>query len=265
MNENCSTQDNTEPCCSKTSSKSETAETVLDAVKKIVEQETGGDPQQNPVEESQSDSAKSADEVESEVEDKSTDQENLYKHFADELKKAQEDVEKYKEAHLRAVADLDNFRKRTQRDKDEIRKFANTGLIEDFLPVLDNLALGLTAAENQPEAKNIAEGFVLVSHQLKDVLKRNGLQEVNPEGERFDPNHHESVAHQTHDSIAEDHIISVVRIGYLLNDRLLRPATVVVSSGPEVTTKGEAEEDLSPKEPSPSQESEDSKEVSESE
>jgi molecular chaperone GrpE len=141
---------------------------------------------------------------------------------------------------LRAAADFENFRKRTIREKDELRKFALSGLIEDLLPAMDNLELGLVSAENHPEAKAISEGFRMVAQQLVTILQSNGLECVDPEGEVFDPNFHESVAVQPSDDVEYHKIIQVVRKGYSLNGRILRAANVIVSSGSAKEEDGES-------------------------
>jgi molecular chaperone GrpE len=134
--------------------------------------------------------------------------------------------------YTRAVADLENFRKRTVREKDELRLFAVSGLLEDVIPILDNLGLGLAAARQQPDVKVIVDGISLTLEQFKVALGRHGLKEVNPVKQRFDPNFHECIAHHSNGETPEEHVIQVVRLGYTLNGRLLRPASVIVSSGP---------------------------------
>jgi molecular chaperone GrpE len=134
--------------------------------------------------------------------------------------------------YTRAVADLENFRKRTLREKEELRQFAASGLMEDVIPILDNLTLGLAAAKQQTEVKGIVDGVTLVLEQFKTTLGRHGLKEISPAGQRFDPNFHECISHQPSADIAEEHVMQVVRPGYTLNGRLLRPASVIVSSGP---------------------------------
>jgi molecular chaperone GrpE len=132
----------------------------------------------------------------------------------------------------RAVADLENFRKRTLRDKDELRQFAAASLMEDVIPILDNLGLGLAAARQQHEVSAIIAGVQSVLDQFKNTLGRHGLKEIDPAGQRFDPNFHECISHQPSADVAEENVMQVVRLGYSLNGRLLRPASVVVSSGP---------------------------------
>jgi molecular chaperone GrpE len=134
--------------------------------------------------------------------------------------------------YMRAVADLENFRKRTVREKDELRQFAAAGVVEDIIPVLDNLGLGLAAARQQTDVKAIVDGVNLVLEQFKGALARHGLKEVNPVGQAFDHNLHECISHQPSAEVAAEKVSQVVRLGYTLNGRLLRPASVVVSSGP---------------------------------
>src|SRR5580692_6767821 len=134
--------------------------------------------------------------------------------------------------YLRAVADLENFRRRTVREKEELRLFAASRLLEDLLPALDNLGLGLAAA-NQPKAdlKGLANGVELVQQQLKSALAAHGLKEINPAGQAFDPHQHEALSHKASADVKAEHVLTVVRTGYSLNGRLLRPASVIVSSG----------------------------------
>lgn len=134
--------------------------------------------------------------------------------------------------YLRAVADHENFRKRTAREKDELRQYAASRLLEDLMPVLDNLGLGLAAAR-QPNAeiKALADGVEMVQTQLKQALAQHGLTEINPAGQAFDAHQHEALSQVPSPDVPEGKIINVIRVGYSLNGRLLRPASVVVSSG----------------------------------
>ena len=134
--------------------------------------------------------------------------------------------------YIRAVADLENYRRRVTREKDELRQYAVSSLMEELVPVLDNVTLALAAARQQSDAKAIGDGVTLVLEQLKGTLARQGLKEVNPAGQKFDPNFHECISHQPDDKVAEEHVMQVVRTGYILNGRLVRPASVIVSSGP---------------------------------
>jgi len=134
--------------------------------------------------------------------------------------------------YLRSVADLENFRKRAVRDREDAAHRASTRILEDLIPVLDNLALGLQAAKApNADLKTLIGGVEMIGQQLKSSLASHGLSEISPLGQPFDPNLHEAISHQPHEDIPADHVCAVIRIGYTLNSRLVRAASVVVSSG----------------------------------
>ena len=138
--------------------------------------------------------------------------------------------------YVRSVADLENHRRRTIREKEELRQFAASRVLEDLLPVLDNLGLGLAAAKApNADLKTLVGGISMVADQLKSSLANHGLKEVNPLGQPFDPNLHEAISQQPSAEVAEGAVVTVVRVGFTLNGRLLRPASVIVSTGPAVT------------------------------
>jgi Molecular chaperone GrpE (heat shock protein) len=151
---------------------------------------------------------------------------------ADALAAAKKEAADNYDRYLRAVADLENFRRRTVREKDELRQFAASGVLEDLLPVMDNLGLAIQAAK-QPnaEVKSLTGGVEMVLTQLKSALTSHGLKEIHPAGEAFDPNLHEAISAQASAEVPEGNVVTVVRTGYSLNGRLLRPAAVIVSSG----------------------------------
>jgi molecular chaperone GrpE len=151
----------------------------------------------------------------------------------EQLAAARAEAAAAQERYLRSIADLENFRKRVVREKDELRQFAAANVVEDLIPILDNLGLGLAAAKQQSgDAKSIADGIAMVLEQFKGALGRHGLKEINPVGAAFDPHQHDCIAHQPDEKVPEEKVISVVRLGYSLNGRLVRPASVIVSSGP---------------------------------
>ncbi len=148
------------------------------------------------------------------------------------LAAAKKEVAANYDRYMRAVADLENFRKRTIREKDELRQYAAANVVEDIIPILDNLSLGLAAAKQQTDVKAIVDGVGHVLEQFKSTLGKHGLKEINPHGQPFDPNQHDCISHQPSPDVPEEKVSQVVRLGYALNGRLLRPASVVVSSGP---------------------------------
>jgi molecular chaperone GrpE len=151
---------------------------------------------------------------------------------ANEVAAAKKEAADNYDRYVRAVADLDNFRRRTVKEKEELRLFAASRVLEDLLPVMDNLALGL-AATKQPKADltTLAGGIEMVLQQLKAALANHGLKEINPTNQPFDPHLHEAISHQPSAEVQEERVLTVVRTGFTLNGRLLRPASVVVSSG----------------------------------
>jgi molecular chaperone GrpE len=134
--------------------------------------------------------------------------------------------------YVRSVAELDNFRKRAIRDREDAAHRASTRVLEDLLPVLDNLAFALQAAKVPgAELKTLVGGVEMIGQQLRGALAGHGLTEIAPLGRPFDPNQHEAISQQPHAEIAADHVCAVVRTGYSLNGRLVRAASVVVSTG----------------------------------
>lgn len=142
------------------------------------------------------------------------------------------DLEKFRDLALRTAADFDNYRKRAAREKEDAIRYANNSLLEGILPVIDNFELGLEAARSAPGADAILQGFAMVSRQMRDFLASAGVEEVVTEDTEFDPNFMEAVGHEVDDKVPEGHVLRQTRRGYKLRDRLLRPASVVVSKGP---------------------------------
>ena len=155
----------------------------------------------------------------------------------------QAELSKYKDAALRATADLDNYRKRVSRERDESIKFGNTAFLERLIPILDNFELGLQAARNAPEAAPILDGLAMVYKQLQDFLTNSGVETIDATGQTFDPNLHEALAQEENHQVPEGKVIRQMRKGYRLRDRLLRPANVVISKGSaqQVAAGGEGE------------------------
>ncbi len=134
---------------------------------------------------------------------------------------------------LRTAADLENFRRRAVREKEDLRTTATGRVLEDIFPVIDTLGLAVQAAKApNADVKSLVGGVEMVLTQLKTALGNHGLKEINPVGLPFDPHQHESLSHQPSATVKEEHVLNVVRTGYSLNGRLLRPASVVLSSGP---------------------------------
>ncbi|HEU6448265.1 MAG TPA: nucleotide exchange factor GrpE [Verrucomicrobiae bacterium] len=152
----------------------------------------------------------------------------------DELKKTAAKADEFKDNWLRTAADLENYRKRAAREKIEAIQFANAGLIQKLLPVLDNFEMAMAAAQNAKDqnASSLQAGVAMIQSQLKSALAEAGLEEVNAAGKTFDATLHEAISQQESADVPEGNVIQQVRKGYKLRDRLLRPATVIVAKKP---------------------------------
>jgi molecular chaperone GrpE len=148
------------------------------------------------------------------------------------LEQALQEAAQWKDLAYRNAAELDNFRKRATRDAQDTRAYANAELLRSLFPILDNFEMGLEAARAESEKSVVFIGMNMVLRQLQEFLKDNGVQEVETVGKPFDPNVHEAVAQEPSDAVPEGAILRTTRRGYKLKDRLLRAASVVVSSGP---------------------------------
>ncbi len=142
------------------------------------------------------------------------------------------ELERFKDLAMRSAADLENYRKRSAREREDAVKYANGAFLERLIPILDNFDLGLGAAKSDAGAASIVAGLEMVSRQLQDFLVSCGVEPVNAEpGTQFDPNVHEAIGQEASEEIAEGAVVRQLRKGFKLRDRLLRPATVVVSKG----------------------------------
>jgi len=141
--------------------------------------------------------------------------------------------DEFRDRYLRTLADFENFRKRSEREKNDFQRYALAGMVRDLLPVLDNFDRGLEHAE---EGDEFHKGMALIYKQLFDVLQRHGLKPISESGVRFDPNIHEAVVREEDPSVPSHTVVAVMQKGYFLHDRLIRPAMVKVAvGGPEET------------------------------
>ena len=149
----------------------------------------------------------------------------------DELKARAAKADDHWDRLLRTTADFDNFKKRAVREKQDAIKFANEGLLQKLVPLLDNFEMALSATQQAPNdaAQSWQTGIQMVYQQFKNVLAENGLEEIDAVGKPFNPNLHEAVSQLETADTPEGHVVQQLRRGYKLRDRLLRPASVVVA------------------------------------
>jgi molecular chaperone GrpE len=150
---------------------------------------------------------------------------------AEETEQLRAELAQLKDQLLRAYAELDNYRKRVARQMEEERRYSELGLVRDLLPVLDDIYRAIEAGEKAADSSSLLTGIKMVAEHLEQVLARHHCYRIEAEGKRFDPNLHEAVAQQPSDSCPPNTVVQVLRTGYVLHDRVVRPAQVVVSVG----------------------------------
>jgi|SRR4051812_36519633 molecular chaperone GrpE len=151
-----------------------------------------------------------------------------------ELKDRAAKADEHWDRLLRTTADFDNFKKRAAREKQDAIKFANEGLLQKLIPILDNFDMALSAAQTaQSDAvQSLQTGVNMIHQQLKNAMAEAGLEEVDATGKAFDPNLHEAVSQQETSEVPEGQVVQQLRKGYKFRERLLRPASVVVAKRP---------------------------------
>lgn len=140
-------------------------------------------------------------------------------------------VSEWKDKCFRAVAELDNARKRFAKEKEDVRFHTTQIICLHIIELFDSFKMGLTSAEKQKTDPKVLEGFQMIFRQFQAQLKLLKIEELNPLNETFDPHFHDAVSHAYSDTVPEDHVLQVVRCGYKCGDRLLRAASVVISKG----------------------------------
>jgi molecular chaperone GrpE len=143
--------------------------------------------------------------------------------------KAEARVQELQDKLLRSAAEFENQRRRITRERDETVKAGNERLLRDFIPVVDNLERAVATAG---DVEAVRDGIRLVLKQFADTLDRHGVTSFSAVGAKFDPTRHEALMQQETTEVPADHVVSEFARGYLLNDRLVRPATVVVARAP---------------------------------
>jgi len=160
------------------------------------------------------------------------DSENLIRQLA-ETTKENEELKEKNEQLLRHVADIENFKKRLEKERTELRDFANESLLKDLLPVVDNLELALNHGREQESGSALLEGVENVLKGFLQVITKFGVTPIQALGEKFDPAFHNAVMQQEDDSVEDQTVIQELQKGYLLKNRLLRPSMVVVARNPQ--------------------------------
>lgn len=147
----------------------------------------------------------------------------------EKVKEIQESADKNYDLFMRSVAEVENSKKRFQKEKSDLIKFSNESLIKQLLLVIDNLQKAISASQDENSVEAVREGIELTLKGLVDTLEKSGLAQVKAEGEPFDPNFHEAISEMEDNKVEPGTVIQVLQQGYTLNERLIRPAMVVIS------------------------------------
>jgi len=146
----------------------------------------------------------------------------------EEMDRLREEMDRLRELYLRKLAEFDNFRKRVEREREELSRVAAEELVRDLVPVLDTFDRAL-GHEGETDVEAFRQGLELIARQLWDVLARRGLEEIDPRGQQFDPEYHEAVQRVEGSEHEPGTVVSVLAKGYMLGGRLVRPAMVAVA------------------------------------
>ena len=149
-------------------------------------------------------------------------------------------MNEWRDKCFRAVAELDNARKRFAKEKEDVRFHTTQIICLHIIELFDSFKMGLTSAEKQQTDPKILEGFQMIFRQFQAQLKLLKIEELNPQNDAFDPHIHDAVSHAYSDTVPEDHVVQTMRCGYKCGDRLLRAAAVVVSKGKAPQTEAQA-------------------------
>src|SRR5262245_60772439 len=160
----------------------------------------------------------------------------------DKLRAIQREIEELKDRHIRKLAEFENHKKRSERERQEYFKIALAGFAHDFLPILDNFERAFEHARAEDLTSDFGQGIAIIAKQLGELWKRYGLIPIDTSG-AFDPNLHEAVATEKTDAKAPNTIVQELQKGYFLNDRLIRPAFVKVAVRTDDAAEGESKPD----------------------
>ncbi|MBI3821061.1 MAG: nucleotide exchange factor GrpE [Planctomycetes bacterium] len=149
---------------------------------------------------------------------------------AADLEKLQKERDQYLDLAARTRAEFENYQKRMQREREQERKYAFGPLAEILLPILDNLERALQAGKQAGETGPLVQGVAMVQAQVLELLKRNGITRIDCEGQPFDPNLHQAVMQKPAADVEPNTVVQVIEQGFMNQDRVLRPAKVIVST-----------------------------------
>ena len=190
------------------------------------------DKSKDPIENNEADMQMSSIQNESQKEE-SDNSETVKKdeNLSQKVKVAYSKSEDFQDKYIRVMADIDNLKRRQIKEREDTVIRTRSQIISDLLPVLDAFQMGMNEVEKEESTKNIFVGISMAYKQMESVLNEYGLEIVDPKGTNFDPKYHEALSYQSDEEVEEGYVIQTVRVGYKMRDKLLRPASVIISQG----------------------------------
>ena len=170
----------------------------------------------------------------SDLENASDQTETAQENISKKIKETYSQNEDWQDKYMRVLADLENLKRRQIKEREDAVQRTRSQIFGDLLPALDAFQMGIKEVEKEESTKNIFIGISMAYKQMEDILGEYGLEIINPEGTEFDPKFHEALSYQTNDEVEDGYILQTVRTGYKIRDKLLRPASVIISQGKEV-------------------------------
>mgnify|MGYP001297884567 FL=1 len=186
----------------------------------------------DPIENNEADMQMSSIQNESQKEE-SDNSETVKKdeNLSQKVKEAYSKSEDFQDKYIRVMADIDNLKRRQIKEREDTVIRTRSQIISDLLPVLDAFQMGMNEVEKEESTKNIFVGISMAYKQMESVLNEYGLEIVDPKGTNFDPKYHEALSYQSDEEVEEGYVLQTVRVGYKMRDKLLRPASVIISQG----------------------------------
>ena len=187
------------------------------------------------------------DDIPAHLRDDALDGAQIKKLAQERIDEMQGEIDAAKEQTLRLAAELENTRRRADRERQDAAKYGITGFARDLLSVADNMAKAIELAPDDPSSTSkegleaLVNGMRMTERELLTVFERNGVKRISPEGERFDPNVHQAIAQVPGGGAPKDHVADVVAPGFVIGDRVVRAAMVTVSTGAEVGAEASAD------------------------
>lgn len=190
------------------------------------------DKSKDPIENNEADMQMSSIQNESQKEE-SDNSETVKKdeNLSQKVKEAYSKSEDFQDKYIRVMADIDNLKRRQIKEREDTVIRTRSQIISDLLPVLDAFQMGMNEVEKEESTKNIFVGISMAYKQMESVLNEYGLEIVDPKGTNFDPKYHEALSYQSDEEVEEGYVLQTVRVGYKMRDKLLRPASVIISQG----------------------------------